>query len=111
MSSIVADRLAQEAQTILEKRIADNSLNLPPPPTVVMKVMGTETVNPVAPKPVVVPEPVVPTPVPEEPVVPSVEAPSASAVRRKRGWVMTIGSVRRGIRDAYASRGRRSHDG
>jgi putative nucleotidyltransferase with HDIG domain len=40
MSSIVADRLAQEAQTILEKRIADNSLNLPPPPTVVMKVMA-----------------------------------------------------------------------
>jgi putative nucleotidyltransferase with HDIG domain len=40
MSTPVADRLAQEAQTILEKRIADNQLNLPPPPTVVMKTMA-----------------------------------------------------------------------
>ena len=40
MSSPVADRLSQEAQTILEKRISDNSLNLPPPPTVVMKAMA-----------------------------------------------------------------------
>jgi hypothetical protein len=34
MSTPVADRLAQEAQNILEKRIADNQLNLPPPPAV-----------------------------------------------------------------------------
>ncbi|MFO0600756.1 MAG: HDOD domain-containing protein [Myxococcaceae bacterium] len=40
MGHPVADRLAQEAQTILEKRIADNSLNLPPPPQVVMKTMA-----------------------------------------------------------------------
>ncbi len=40
MSTPVADRLAQEAQTILEKRIADNQLNLPPPPAVVMKAMA-----------------------------------------------------------------------
>jgi len=40
MSTPVADRLAQEAQTILEKRIADNQLNLPPPPSVVMKAMA-----------------------------------------------------------------------
>ena len=40
MSSPVADRLAQEAQTILEKRIAENQLNLPPPPSVVMKAMA-----------------------------------------------------------------------
>lgn len=40
MGSPVADRLAQEVQGILEKRIADNSLNLPPPPTVVMKTMA-----------------------------------------------------------------------
>ncbi len=40
MSSPVADRLAQEAQNILEKRIAENQLNLPPPPSVVMKAMA-----------------------------------------------------------------------
>lgn len=40
MSTPVADRLAQEAQTILEKRIADNQLALPPPPAVVMKAMA-----------------------------------------------------------------------
>ncbi len=40
MSTPVADRLAQEAQTILEKRIADNQLNLPPPPAMVMKAMA-----------------------------------------------------------------------
>ncbi|MFZ5442981.1 MAG: HDOD domain-containing protein [Myxococcota bacterium] len=40
MSTPVADRLAQEAQTILEKRIADNQLALPPPPSVVMKAMA-----------------------------------------------------------------------
>lgn len=40
MSNPVADRLTQEAQTILEKRIADNQLNLPPPPAVVMKAMA-----------------------------------------------------------------------
>jgi putative nucleotidyltransferase with HDIG domain len=40
MGTPVADRLAQEAQTILEKRIADNQLNLPPPATVVMKAMA-----------------------------------------------------------------------
>lgn len=40
MGTPVADRLAQEAQTILEKRIADNQLNLPPPPAVVMKTMA-----------------------------------------------------------------------
>lgn len=34
MSSPVADRLSQEAQTILEKRIAENQLHLPPPPAV-----------------------------------------------------------------------------
>jgi putative nucleotidyltransferase with HDIG domain len=36
----VAERLAAEAKTILEKRIGDNSLPLPPPPTVVMKTMS-----------------------------------------------------------------------
>jgi HD-like signal output (HDOD) protein len=40
MSNPVADRLAQEAQTILEKRIAENQLNLPTPPGVVMKTMA-----------------------------------------------------------------------
>lgn len=40
MSSQVADRLSQEAQIILEKRIADNQLNLPPPPAVAMKAMA-----------------------------------------------------------------------
>jgi putative nucleotidyltransferase with HDIG domain len=40
MSTPVAERLAQESQLILEKRIADNQLNLPPPPAVVMKVMA-----------------------------------------------------------------------
>lgn len=36
----VADRLSQEALTILEKRIAENQLNLPPPPSVATKTMS-----------------------------------------------------------------------
>lgn len=36
----VVERLAEEAKTILEKRIADNTLPLPPPPSVVMKTMA-----------------------------------------------------------------------
>lgn len=40
MSTPVADRLSQEAQAILEKRIAENSLTLPPPPAVTMKALA-----------------------------------------------------------------------
>ena len=40
MSTQVADRLSQEAQNILEKRIAENQLNLPPPPNVATKTMS-----------------------------------------------------------------------
>lgn len=36
----VAEKLSQEVQTILEKRINENQLTLPPPPAVVMKTMA-----------------------------------------------------------------------
>jgi putative nucleotidyltransferase with HDIG domain len=36
----VAEKLSQEVQTILEKRINENQLTLPPPPSVVMKTMA-----------------------------------------------------------------------
>ena len=36
----VAEKLSQEVQTILEKRISENQLTLPPPPSVVMKTMA-----------------------------------------------------------------------
>lgn len=36
----VADKLAKEVETILQKRIAENTLVLPPPPGVVMKTMA-----------------------------------------------------------------------
>lgn len=36
----LAEKLSQEVQTILEKRISENQLNLPPPPSVVMKTMA-----------------------------------------------------------------------
>jgi putative nucleotidyltransferase with HDIG domain len=36
----LAEKLSQEVQTILEKRISENQLNLPPPPAVVMKTMA-----------------------------------------------------------------------
>lgn len=39
MSSAVADRLSEQALGILEKRIAENQLNLPPPSAVAMKTM------------------------------------------------------------------------
>lgn len=37
---VVAEKLALEVETILQKRIADNTLVLPPPPSVVMKMMA-----------------------------------------------------------------------
>ncbi len=37
---VVAEKLATEVETILQKRIADNNLTLPPPPSVVMKMMA-----------------------------------------------------------------------
>jgi len=36
----LAEKLSQEVQTILEKRISENQLTLPPPPSVVMKTMA-----------------------------------------------------------------------
>lgn len=36
----MAEKLSQEVQTILEKRISENQLTLPPPPSVVMKTMA-----------------------------------------------------------------------
>lgn len=38
--AVVAEKLAEQVQSILEKRLTENQLTLPPPPSVVMKTMA-----------------------------------------------------------------------